>query len=109
MLRVFRSAEQMIEIASIPQSSIGAPIPTVLASEGKVLISFALEDIQLSQNESSENFNRKSTKNTRIAVIEFACPSMHIFGLPGDEAISGHPLAKHGLKPYSYFEVMGSS
>ena len=34
---------------------------------------------------------------------------MHIFGLPNDEAISGHPLAKHGLKPYSYFEVMGSS
>lgn len=34
-------------------------------------------------------------------VLKFTRACTHSFGLPNDEALAGHPLAKRGLRPYS--------
>lgn len=42
------------------------------------------------------------------ALLRFQGLLQSRFGYPNDEALGGHPLAPHGLKPYDIFEVINS-
>jgi hypothetical protein len=44
-----------------------------------------------------------------IAAVRFKRPLACYFGLPNDEALSGHPLYNRGLQPCRAYEVGGSS
>ena len=49
-----------------------------------------------------------STNGDRYAVIRFPLCTYFAFGMPNDEALGGHPLARLGLRRYAVHEVYGS-
>ena len=87
--------DTVTKLCNLPQSSVGAPIPVVLASEQDVLLAYYIEE----DSEDREVF----------AIIRFERCIAHMFGPPNDEAFQGHPLAKRGLTAYSFFEIQHSS
>jgi hypothetical protein len=78
-------------IADIPQQSVGAPLPLVIAGDNKLVLSFLTD------------------KPHQLVVVSFAGAFFHSFGSPGDETLHGHPLYKNGLSQYGAFQVLGSS
>ncbi|MGC4072339.1 MAG: hypothetical protein QM760_07460 [Nibricoccus sp.] len=49
---------------------------------------------------------RGAEEERAVAVFEGCMASR--FGYPNDEALSGHPLYKHGLRDYDFFEITPS-
>lgn len=100
--------DEVVEIDNLPQSSVGAPIPTVVASESSVLLIYYLQetpddwDGQTVKMISSDSFEP-------LIIIKFKRCTVHMFGPPNDESFSGHPLASRGLGSYSVYEVVNSS
>jgi len=92
--------DQVEVLQSIPQSSIGAPIPIILADEHLTIVAYyTQEDNNLDINEMDEP----------VAIVSFKRCYAHMFGPPNDEAFHGHPLASRGLRPYSFFLIKNSS
>lgn len=44
-----------------------------------------------------------------VAVLTFQGALAHMFGMPNDKVLKGHPLAGRGLEPYRLHEVHNSS
>src|SRR5262249_19235672 len=82
--------ERAVVLADWPQPSGGAPEPRVLADDHSLSI-------------------RYRTDKEQFAVVHFPMCNYLSFGAPNDEALSGHPLIKRGLKYYSVHEVHNSS
>jgi hypothetical protein len=95
-------------LANFPQSSIGAPLPTIIASENSLSVIFYLEQRDPNWDGKTVKLVTPDSNDEPIAVVRFR-GSTHYFGPPNDEAFSGHPLAARGLKPYGAFEVFSSS
>jgi hypothetical protein len=100
--------DQVIELGGAPQSSVGAPLPLVLANENRLSLAFFVEDrdpawdgttVRVVSSESAEP----------AAIVTFDRVEASYFGPPNDEAFAGHPLAARGLQPYGAFEVKHSS
>ena len=91
--------DKIIELKTLPQSSVGAPTPLVLSNEHRTIVAYYLQD---------ENYNSEF-KNEPIAIVTFKHCLSVMFGPPNDEAFRGHPLASRGLSPYSFFLVENSS
>ena len=100
--------DQVDELGNVPQSSVGAPLPVVLSVEGKVVLSFYLQNEPEDEDGESSRVITEEWEET-IAIIEFDKCYAHMFGPPNDESFSGHPLATHGLRPYEAYEVLNSS
>jgi|SRR5882672_3200497 len=98
--------DRVVTLEGVPRSSVGAPIPLVIADELRVVLAYYMTPIGpwagipkiINQRESDEP----------IAIIRFDCDA-HMFGPPNDEAFEGHPLASRGLEPYGAFRVLDSS
>ncbi len=88
--------DTVVLLAELPQPDIGAPVPALVADEGRVELAFVARPAQPSDSES-------------IAVANFVRPYAHMFGPPNDEAFEGHPLADRGLQPYGCFRIENSS
>ncbi|SCW83841.1 hypothetical protein SAMN04487970_10633 [Paenibacillus tianmuensis] len=73
---------------NMPQSSIGAPIPIVLSDENRTVVAYYTQEDEID----NENMNEP------IAIITFNRCHATILGPPNDEAFSGHPLFKKGLR-----------
>lgn len=101
--------DKVEELTKIPQSSIGAPIPVVLASEHKVAMAYYCENREECWDGSSIKIVDSKSSDEPIAIIVFDRCTSHYFGPPNDEAFSGHPLTEAGLEPYGSFEVIDSS
>jgi len=97
--------DRVTEIEGLPQSSVGAPIPIVLADEHRVMLAYYLQDTPADWDGTWARVVDQNTPDEPIAVVVFDRCTAHMFGLPKDEAFSGHPLAARGLKPYSAFEA----
>lgn len=99
--------DRVVELKDVPQSSVGAPNPVVIADEGTVVLAYY-------RRASDPNWNGvprivgKSTQDP-IVLVRFYIATAHMFGPPNDEAFDGHPLASRGLEPYGVFEVQNSS
>lgn len=91
--------DKVIELKTLPQSSVGAPIPLVLSDEHTTIVAYYLQD---------DNYNPEF-KNEPIAIVRFNHCLSVMFGPPNDEVFQGHPLASRGLSPYSFFQVENSS
>ena len=91
------------------RSSVGAPLPVVLASEQSVLLAYLVENRPPNWDGTTIRVVDHSTLGEPAALIEFLRPAAHLFGPPNDEAFAGHPLAARGLHPYGAFEVRRSS
>lgn len=100
--------EQLKEITSIPQSSVGAPCPLVYSTEFDLYVTFFLQEYDPNWDGTSVKIVDADTIDEPSIVVTFNRVLAHYFGVPNDEAISGHPLSGIGLEPYSYFEVLNS-
>ncbi|HEV8245033.1 MAG TPA: hypothetical protein VGP93_04670 [Polyangiaceae bacterium] len=101
--------DRVRELDGIPQSSVGAPIPIVLADEHRVVLAYYLQDTPPGWDGSTARMVDPNDSDEPIAIVAFERCAAHLFGPPNDEAFSGHPLAARGLKPYAAFEVLESS
>ncbi len=102
------SKDRVVELKEFPQSSVGAPIPIVLASEHKVAVAYYLNNVPDNWDGSTVNVVGTDSKEP-LAIVVFETCLAHYSGPPNDEAFSGHPLANRGLEPYACFEVLDSS
>ena len=99
----------VVELKDIPQSSIGAPLPSVLAKEGCVILAYYVEERDPAWDGTTIRVIDPVTAEEPMALVRFKMPTAHMFGPPNDEAFAGHPLAKRGLHPYGVFRIQDSS
>jgi hypothetical protein len=101
--------DKVIPLDDVPQSSVGAPIPIVLAGEHDVLVTYYLQNTPEDWDGTTVKVVGKETEGESVAVVKFSLCFAHMFGPPNDEAFSGHPLSDRGLEPYSAFKIENSS
>ncbi len=101
--------DRVREITGIPQSSVGAPIPAVIAGEHSIAIVFYAQTYDPGWDGSTVRIVNTDSSNEPSVIVRFDSCYAHLFGLPNDEAFSGHPLCEHGLRPYANFEIENSS
>ena len=101
--------DRVVELKDLPQSSVGAPIPHVLAAEYRVVLVYYIQARELGQDGSSFPTVPPTSLDEPIAIVRFNMCKVHMFGPPNDEAFGGHPLAKRGLHPYCAFRIEDSS
>lgn len=96
-MSILRSSkkDEVIELKTLPQSSVGAPLPRLVATEHCLWLLYHLEEIE--------------EKPYSTAIVTFQNCLNHKFGFPNDEVLHGHPLYKKGLRPYAAFEINNSS
>lgn len=97
------------ELAGVPQSSVGAPIPFMIADEHRVVLAYYLEEMSPDWDGQSIRIVGPSGSAEPLAIIRFSICYAHMFGPPNDEAFDGHPLASRGLEPYGAYEIEHSS
>jgi hypothetical protein len=85
-------ADEVLKFDGVPCFSAGAPMPQVLANDCHLVLAYEI-----------------APAGKEYAVVKFVRPYAHYFGLPNDETVHGHPLAKRGLGPYGVFEIRNSS
>ena len=100
--------DKVVAIDSVPQSSIGAPIPLVISDENTLLLAYCLEGTEPLDGQEVRVVG-PSTEGECIALVKFERFQIYSFGSPNDEAFSGHPLAERGLKAYGCYEIKNSS
>jgi hypothetical protein len=101
--------DKVVPLDGVPQSSVGAPMPIVLADEHRVVLAYYVEERTPGWDGSTARVVYPDDGNEPIAIVRFSHTRVHMFGPPNDEAFAGHPLASRGLQPYSAFEVKESS
>jgi hypothetical protein len=100
--------DKVVELGDVPQSSIGAPLPTVVADEHRVFLIYLLEILEPGWDGSTVRVVDADSSEP-AAIVEFEMVTAHTLGPPNDEAFAGHPLAARGLKPYTAFRIDESS
>ncbi len=103
------SADRAVQISTVPQSSVGAPCPMVLAGEHSLHLAYYLEDVPADWDGTAVRLLSDSEGDEPCALVEFDMVYAHFFGPPNDEAFDGHPLAARGLHPYAVFQVHEST
>jgi len=101
--------DKVIEVKDAPQCDVGAPIPSLNASEHHLRLSYYMDEPDATWDPIANSFVAAPGPQEPEAVIEFTMPYAHMFGPPNDEAFEGHPLADRGLEPYGVYEVIDSS
>lgn len=101
--------DKVVRLKNVPQSSIGAPIPIVLAGEHDVLLAYYLQNTPEGWDGTSVKIVGLDSEDESVAIVTFENCYAHMFGPPNDEVFSGHPLSNRGLEPYSAYEVRKSS
>ncbi|UJH91712.1 hypothetical protein LZ575_03230 [Antarcticibacterium sp. 1MA-6-2] len=84
----------------------GAPMPTILSNEHQIYLIFYVSMVNPDWN--GPRINERTESDERFVTIKFDRYAQFKFGNPNDEAISGHPLYKFGLQPYSVQKVVES-
>jgi hypothetical protein len=107
MYRVDRR-DRVLQLEDVPQSSVGAPIPIVLADEHRVLLAYLLENREPDWDGTSVRVIDTESGEPG-AIVTFQHAAAFYFGAPNDEAFSGHPLAARGLRPYRAAKIEHSS
>ena len=97
------------ERKDVPQSSVGAPCPIVVAGEHFLHLAYFLEESEEGWDGSSVQIVTEQSEDEPCALVRFERAYAHMFGPPNDEAFKGHPLAERGLHPYGVFEIENSS
>ena len=101
--------DKVVELKNVPQSSVGAPLPIVLADEHKILLAYIAEITPPEWNGSYVRVVAPSKSDEPLVLVEFSSYSSFNFGAPNDEAFDGHPLEGRGLHPYGAFQIENSS
>lgn len=100
--------DRVVVVESVPQSSVGAPMPLIIANERRVVLAYYIDSTDSSWDGKTARMVDQQRSDEPIAIIRLDCLA-HMFGPPNDEAFSGHPLASRGLHPYGTFRIENSS
>lgn len=87
--------DRVVELTDIPSSDVGSPTAVVFASDFDLGLAYYLGGGSYDDPEKS-------------AVVSFKGACSHMFGMPNDEALDGHPLYSRGLRSHAAFEVISS-
>jgi hypothetical protein len=101
--------DRVVALENVPQASVGAPIPLVLADERRVVLAYYMQDRPPEWDGKTVRVVGPTDNDEDVAIIRFNLCSVHLFGPPNDEAFAGHPLAARGLRPYRAFRIEESS
>src|SRR5262245_18641427 len=101
--------DEVIKLKDVPQASVGAPNPIILAGEHDVSLTYYLDNVAEGWDGTLVRIVGTDTEGGPVAVVRFRNCSAHMFGPPNDEAFGGHPLEERGLHPYGVFEIAKSS
>jgi hypothetical protein len=101
--------DEVVELRELPQSSVGAPCPIVLAGEHSLSLFYFVQNTPPGWDGSTVRVVSPASAEEPAAIVRFSRPTASMFGPPNDEAFKGHPLATRGLQPYGAFEVHDSS
>lgn len=101
--------DRLTELTELPQSSVGAPLPHLVATEDALGLAYLVERTEPASDRSTVRLVTPTSRDEQVAVVKFRRPYAHLFGPPNDAAVRGHPLASRGLRPYTMFEVQDSS
>lgn len=107
-----RGEDRARELAGIPQSSVGAPLPIVLSAEHRVVVAYLMQDATdatEARDSSAVRVVSADRDDEAIALLTFLGYHAFFFGPPNDETLAGHPLAHRGLRPYGSYVVEPSS
>ena len=88
------------------QIDVGAPTPTILSNEHNLYLIFYVSKVD--PNWDGTTIHMRTEDDEGIVTVKFDRFEQFKFGSPNDEAISGHPLYKLGLEPYSIQKVIDS-
>ena len=72
--------DRVVELEDIPQSSIGAPLPVVLANEGLVVLAYYLENRDPDWDGKTVRMLDADSSDEPIAIVRFQRCLSHIFG-----------------------------
>jgi len=100
--------DRVVTLEGVPQSSVGAPNPLIIANEQHVVLAYYLSSTDPSWDGKTIRIVDQERSDEPIALVRLECFA-HMFGPPNDEALDGHPLASRGLHPYGAFRIEGSS
>jgi len=103
------SHDRVVELRDVPQSSVGAPCPVVVASEHHLFVAYLVQEAPAGWDGTTVRVVGPDTTGEPAAMIRFVNYYATMFGPPNDEAFEGHPLAERGLHPYGAFEIVDSS
>jgi hypothetical protein len=101
--------DQVIKLHDAPKPDVGAPLPHLVCDDGRVILAYLVSEPAPAWDGSSPTVVSPDSEGCPVAIVQFRLPYAHLFGPPNDEAFSGHPLARRGLRPYAVFEVQQSS
>jgi hypothetical protein len=93
----------------LPQSCVGAPLPSLVADEHTLFVCYLLQAHDPDWDGSTIRMLDADSAGEPMAVLRVKPCWTHLFGPPNEEAIAGHRLAKLGLEPFAAFEVTGSA
>lgn len=93
----------------LPQMSVGAPLPRVYMDEHRLLIVYIGGNGGPDWKGTAISSVTEETEREVCVLLEADSYVICKFGLPNDEALSGHRLFKLGLSHYSSFEVLNSA
>lgn len=71
--------EEVVPLLDIPQSSVGAPIPVVVAGEHDLLIAFYLQNTPADWNGETVRVIGKDSEEEPVCVVHFNCCYAHMF------------------------------
>jgi hypothetical protein len=94
----------VVPLTDMPAASPGAPEPVVLADEGSAVVAYYASD-----NLNWDTAQPEDLGDEHVVVLRFHEVHSLMFGVPDDEALSGHPLAGRGLTAYGAFRIDQSS
>src|SRR5262245_11429626 len=97
--------DRVTELAGVPQSSVGAPLPVVIGDEHRTVLAYLVQETESGWDGTTVRIVGPSDAGEPIAIVRFTPCYAHMFGPPNDEAFKGHPLAARGLHPNGAFEV----
>jgi hypothetical protein len=100
--------DRVVELDDVPQSSVGAPLPVVVANEYTVQLAYHLSVPDPDWDGSYVRVVDAATGNP-VVLVRFEDAAAWFHGPPNDEAFEGHPLASRGLRPYAAFRIEESS
>ena len=100
--------DRVVTLEGVPQSSVGAPMPLIIANEQRVVLAYYVNSTHPSWDGETVRIVDQERSDEPIAIVRLDCFA-HTLGPPSDEAFSGHPLASRGLHPYGAFRIEGSS
>jgi hypothetical protein len=102
--------DTVIEITDIPPWDTGAPLPTLMCTDHRLVLTYFIQEAGPWHPVSQPGIRDASPQiDERVALVEFVDYLSVMFGFPNDEAFLGHPLAKRGLRHYGAFRVADSS